>query len=136
MGFSLFASNISSTTLVGLSGAAYATGISISNYEWMASVVLVFFAVFFIPYYIRSKVFTMPEFLERRFNSTCRYYFSALTILGNIFIDTAGTLYAGSLVVRLFFPGTDIITAAAILALCSGVYAAVALWLTVQFTSN
>ena len=49
VGLSLFASNISSTTLIGLSGSAYATGISISNYEWMASVILVFFAIFFVP---------------------------------------------------------------------------------------
>ena len=50
IGFSLFASNISSTTLIGLTGQAYQTGISVSNYEWMAAVVLVFMAIFFIPF--------------------------------------------------------------------------------------
>lgn len=123
IGFSLFASNISSTTLVGLSGSAYHTGISISNYEWMATVVLVFFAVFFIPYYINSRIYTMPEFLEKRFSPACRYYFSALTIVGNIFIDTAGTLYAGSLVVQFFYPGVDLLTCATVLALAAGLYA-------------
>ncbi|RMG67122.1 MAG: sodium transporter, partial [Calditrichaeota bacterium] len=62
IGFSLVASNISSTTLVGLAGDAYSTGISVFNYEWMAAVVLVFFATFFLPFYLRSRVYTMPEF--------------------------------------------------------------------------
>ena len=82
VGISLFASNISSTTLVGLSGDAYATGISVYNYEWMASVVLVVFAIFFLPLYLRSRVFTMPEFLERRYDARSRYYFSLLTLFG------------------------------------------------------
>ena len=125
IGFSLFASNISSTTLIGLTGAAYLTGISISNYEWMAAIVLVFFAVFFIPCYLRSKIYTMPEYLERRFSPSCRRYFSALTILGNILIDTAGTLYAGSLVIQLFFPDISLIASALVLALMAGVYTSV-----------
>lgn len=125
VGFSLFASNISSTTLVGLAGAAYATGISISNYEWMASIVLVFFAVFFIPCYLQNNLFTMPEFLELRFNRSCRTYFSLLTIIGNIFIDTAGTLYAGCLVLGFFYPGLDISSTAIVLALIAGLYTSV-----------
>ena len=122
-GFSLFASNISSTTLIGLSGAAYATGISISNYEWMAAVVLVFFSIFFIPYYIGTRIFTMPEFLEKRFDQRCRYYFSGLTILGNLFIDTAGTLFAGAFVISELF-GVDLLMAATFLAIITGIYTA------------
>ncbi len=125
IGFSLFASNISSTTLVGLAGAAYASGISISNYEWMASVVLVFFAVFFIPSYLHTRIYTMPEFLELRFSRGCRRYFSALNIIGNIFIDTAGTLYAGCLVLHFFYPGLDLTTTAITLALIAGVYTSI-----------
>jgi SSS family solute:Na+ symporter len=93
---------------VGLSGSAYATGISISNYEWMASIILVFFAVFVIPYYLSSRIYTIPEFLELRFRRACRTYFSGLTIIGNVFIDTAGTLFAGALVVSHFFPGVEL----------------------------
>jgi SSS family solute:Na+ symporter len=125
IGFSLFASNISSTTLVGLAGAAYASGIAISNYEWMASIVLVFFAVFFIPSYLHTKIFTMPEFLELRFDWKCRRYFSGLNIIGNIFIDTAATLYAGCLVLRFFYPGLDLTTTAIVLALIAGVYTSI-----------
>ena len=124
IGLSLFASNISSTTLIGLAGAGYHTGISISAYEWMASVVLVVFAIFVIPFYLSTRVYTVPEYFEKRFNAACRYYFSGLTIVGNIFIDTAGTLFAGALVVQLFFPGTPLWLAALLLALFAGLYTA------------
>lgn len=125
IGFSLFASNISSTTLVGLCGAAYITGVAISAYEWMASIVLVFFAIFFIPYYVGTRIFTMPEFLEKRFGVAPRYYFSIMTVVGNVFVDTAGTLYAGALAVNFFFPQIGMLQAATILAITAGLYTAV-----------
>ena len=75
IGFSLFASNVSSSTLVGLSSAAYGSGISVYNYEWMAALVLIVFLVFFLPFYLKTQVFTMPEFLEKRFDPRSRYYF-------------------------------------------------------------
>ncbi len=124
IGFSLFASNISSTTLVGLAGAAYVWGIAVSNYEWMAAYVLVFFALFFIPAYLNAGITTVPEFLERRFDARSRYYFSGLTLVSNVVVDTAGTLFAGALVMQLFFPGVDLFTACLLLALLAGVYTA------------
>lgn len=122
IGISLFASNISSTTLVGLAGDAYSTGISVFNYEWMASVVLVFFAIFLLPFVLRSKVFTMPEYLERRFDGRARTYFSALTLFLNIVIDTAGSLYAGGLIIQLIFPEIPIWQTITVLALFAGLY--------------
>ncbi len=116
IGLSLFASNISSTTLIGLAGEAYGTGISVFNYEWMAAVVLVFFAIFILPFVLRSGVYTMPEFLERRFDGRARVYFAGLTIFLNIFVDTAGSLFAGALVIQMVFPDV------AILAVVAGVY--------------
>ena len=124
VGFSLFASNISSTTLVGLSGAAYVWGIAVSNYEWMAAFVLVFFAVFFIPCYLNARITTVPEFLERRFDRRSRLYFSGLTLFSNIVVDTAGTLFAGAMVITVFFPQLDLFTACLLLALVAGVYTA------------
>ncbi len=124
IGFSLFASNISGSTLIGLCGAAYVTGISVSNYEWMAAVVLVFFAIFFAPYYIGSKVYTMPEFLERRYQPAVRYYFSLLTIVSNVFVDVAGSLYGGALVVSVLFPEVPLVASALVLALVAGLYTA------------
>ncbi len=124
IGLSLFASNISSTTLVGLSGAAYTWGIAVSNYEWMAAFILVFFAIFFIPCYLNARITTVPEFLERRFDRRSRLYFSGLTLFSNIIVDTAGTLFAGAMVIRLFFPEVDLFTACLALALLAGLYTA------------
>ncbi|MEZ4774188.1 MAG: sodium:solute symporter [Bacteroidia bacterium] len=104
VGISLFAANISSNTLTGLASSAFNSGINVYNYEWMAAVVLVFFALFFLPFYLRSKVYTMPEFLERRYDSRSRYYFSFITIIGNVIIDTSSALYAGNLVLKILFP--------------------------------
>ena len=97
IGFSLFASNISSPTLIGLSGQAYRTGVSISNYEWMATLVLVFMTIFFIPFFIRSKITTIPEFLELRYDRFARRYVSFFSIFLNVIVDTAASLYAGCL---------------------------------------
>lgn len=124
IGLSLFASNISSTTLIGLGGAGYSSGVAISVYEWMAAPVLVFFAVFVIPAYLNNRIYTVPEYLERRFRPACRWYFSGLTVFGNIFIDTAGTLFAGALVVQLFYPSVPLWVAGGVLALIAGLYTA------------
>lgn len=122
IGISLYASNMGSTALVGLAGDAYSTGISVYNYEWMAAAVLVFFAIFLAPFYIKSKVYTMPEFLERRYDARSRYYFSGLTLFGNIIIDTAGHLYAGALVIKLIFPEIPIAETILVLAVIAGIY--------------
>jgi len=124
IGFSLFASNISSTTLVGLSGAAYTWGIAVSNYEWMAAFVLVFFAIFFIPCYLNARITTVPEFLELRFDRRSRLYFSGLTLFSNVVVDTAGTLFAGAMVLKVFFPDIDLFTTCLGLAVVAGLYTA------------
>lgn len=134
IGFSLFASNISSTTLIGLSGAAYEGGLFVSNYEWMATVVLVFFVLFIAPVFIKNRIATAPEFLEKRFDRRSRVYFSGLTIFTNIVVDTAGSLFAGALVLMLFFPGLDLYTTCIALALVAGVYTAAGGLLAVVYT--
>lgn len=107
VGISLFAANIGSNTLIGLTADAYQTNVAVYNYEWMAAVVLVFFAIFFLPFYLRSKVYTMPEFMERRYDSRSRYLFSGITIIGNVIIDTASGLYAGNLILKIIFPEVE-----------------------------
>lgn len=104
IGLALFAASISSSTLIGQSGDAYSTGIAVFNYNLISVIVMIFFAWFFLPFYINSGVFTMPEFLERRFDSKSRYYFSFITIIGNIFLDAAGALYAAALIIKLIVP--------------------------------
>lgn len=108
VGLSLFAASISSTTLIGQSGDAYHTGLAVFNYNLTGVVVMVFFAVFLLPLYIRSKVFTIPEFLEKRFDKRARFYFSAICIIGNVFLDAAGALYAAALIIKLIFPAADL----------------------------
>ncbi|MGD9583377.1 MAG: sodium/solute symporter [Lysobacterales bacterium] len=124
VGLSLFASNISSTTLIGLPGAAWQSGISVANYEWMAALVLLFSAFYVIPVLLRARVTTVPEWLEQRFDSRLRRYLSAVTIFLSIVLDTAGSLYAGALVLKLFFPGLELATTCAAIALFAGLYTA------------
>jgi solute:Na+ symporter, SSS family len=124
IGLALIASNISSTTLIGLAGAAYTIGISVFNYEWMASVVLAFYCVFVLPAVMHSRVYTMPEFLERRFSGGMRLYFSGLTVFLNIIVDTAAALFAGALVFSLIFPDVPLWMIAAGIAVAAGIYTA------------
>lgn len=124
IGLSLFASNISSTTLIGLAGAAYTWGIAVANYEWMAAPILVVFAVVLIPLYLRGRIGTVPEYLERRFDYRVRRYFSALTLVSNIAVDTAGALFAGALVLTGFLPGLDLFSGALLLAAVAAAYTA------------
>ena len=122
VGISLFAANIGSNTLIGLASDAYQTNVAVYNYEWMAAVVLVFFSIFFLPFYLRSKVYTMPEFLERRYDVRSRYLFSTITIIGNVIIDTASGLYAGNLILKIVFPGMPSWLIIAILAFAAAAY--------------
>jgi SSS family solute:Na+ symporter len=124
IGGSLFASNISSTTLIGLAGAAYSSGIAVSNYEWMAGVVLVFMSFFVIPIYLRSRITTIPEYLQLRFDRRARLYFSFITIFLTIIVDTAGGIYAGAVVLRTFFPDLVLWQTCFALALIAGLYTA------------
>jgi solute:Na+ symporter, SSS family len=125
IGLALLASNMSSTALVGLAGGAYAIGISVYDYEWSAVVILVFFCVFLLPSIIRSQIYTMPEFLERRYDRRVRLHFAILTLFLNIFVDSAGVLYSGSLVCELLFPGWPLWLIVALLAGTAGLYATV-----------
>ncbi|MHA7055989.1 sodium:solute symporter [Aquimarina sp. M1] len=122
VGIALFSANISSSTLVGLASDAYQTNINVYNYEWFAVVVLIFFAIFFLPFYLRSGVYTMPEFLERRYDKRSRYYFSFITVVGNILVDTAAGLYVGKIVLTLLFPSMDSTLILVILAVAAAAY--------------
>ncbi|WP_299664823.1 sodium/solute symporter [uncultured Polaribacter sp.] len=122
IGFSMFAASISSSTLIGKAGDAYSTGIAVFNYDIVSVIVMVFFAWFFLPFYIKAKIYTIPEFLEKRFSVHSRYYFSAITIIVNIFLDAAGALYAAALVMKLVFPDASLLVLASIFAVVVAVY--------------
>lgn len=123
VGLSLFAASISSTTLIGQSGDAYHTGLAVFNYNLAGGiVVMVFFALVILPLYIKSEIFTIPEFLEKRFDSRSRYYFSGICILGNIFLDASGALYAAALIIKLVFPAADLQMVIVVFALVCAAY--------------
>ncbi len=124
VGLSLFASNISSTTLIGLPGAAWSSGIAVANYEWMAALVLVFTAVFVAPTLLGNRITTLPELLERRFDARMRKYLSGVSVFLSIVLDTAGSLFAGALVLQVFFPGLPLGGTVAALAVFAGLYTA------------
>ncbi len=122
IGLSMIASNLSSSALVGLAGGAYAYGISVYNYEWVAIAILAFFCVFLLPQVLASRVFTMPGFLERRYDGRARTWLSAITLCLNVFVDGAGALYSGALVCRLLRPDLPIWGFTMALAGAAGLY--------------
>jgi len=124
IGLSLFASNISSSTLIGLSGAAYSSGIVGSVYEWMSGIPLIIAALIFVPLYLRARITTIPEFLQLRFDRRSRSFFSLITIFTSIVVDTAGGLYAGAIVLQTFFPSLVLWHCTLGLALIAGIYTA------------
>ena len=121
IGFSLFATNMSGASFVGMAGAGYTNGIAVFSYEWMAAVILVIFIFFLLPFYLRSGVFTMPEFLERRYDRRLRYAFAGMLIFLSIFLDCAGALYAGALVIQTLFPDIPLWWGVVGLALLAGI---------------
>lgn len=124
IGLPLFASNISSTTLIGLPGAAWQSGIAVANYEWMAALVLLFSAYFVVPRLLKARVTTVPQWLEQRFDARMQRYLSIVTVLLSLFLDTAGSLYAGSLVMMQFFPQLSLAPTCALIAVFAGLYTA------------
>src|SRR5713101_1503132 len=84
VGASLFASNIGSEHLVGLAGTGAASGLAVGHFEWLASFILLLLGWLFVPFYLRSGVYTMPEFLERRYNPAARSYFTWVSIIGYV----------------------------------------------------
>ena len=96
IGISLFAANISSEQLVGMSGqAADYLGLAIASYEWMAAVTLSVVAFFFLPYFLRTGIFTMPQFFQQRFGDATRAIMAFMTMVLLIFVSLTGVRPAG-----------------------------------------
>ena len=102
IGASIFASNIGSEHLVGLAGTGAESGLAMSHWEIQAWLILVLGWVF-VPFYSRSKVFTMPEFLEKRYCSGARTFLSIISLVSYILTKVAVTVYAGGLVFKTVF---------------------------------
>jgi SSS family solute:Na+ symporter len=108
VGLSLFSASISTSTLIGHSGSAYQYGMVIFNYNLISILVMIFFAWIFLPFYIKSGVYTMPEFLERRFDQRSKYYFSGISVFGGIFMDVSATLYGSAMIFKIIFPNMEL----------------------------
>src|SRR5215472_13191601 len=103
IGASIFASNIGSEHIVGLAGSGATSGVAFAHYELHAWCLLVL-AWVFVPFYMRSMVFTMPEFLERRFNEKCRYVLSIVSLITFVISKIAVGIFAGGVVFGTLFP--------------------------------
>lgn len=121
VGASLFSTNISSEHFIGLAGAGASDGLAVGCYEWAASFCLFLLGWLFVPYYLKSKVYTMPEFLERRFNSKCRWYLTIVSIVAYIFTKISVHLFAGAILMRSVL-GWDYLTTSILLVLATGIY--------------
>lgn len=100
IGLAMFAANISTVHLVSLAEAAYKYGIVFGNFEWMAGFTLILLSLFFAPLYLRSRVATLPDFLERRFNRPCRDVLSVISLFSAIVIHMGVALYTAAWVLR------------------------------------
>ncbi|MBI3117288.1 MAG: sodium transporter, partial [Candidatus Hydrogenedentes bacterium] len=98
IGGSLFASNIGSEHLVGLAGTGAASGVGVGQFEVQASIILLILGWVFVPFYLRAGVFTMPEFLERRYSPAARWYLALVSIIGYVLTKISVTIYAGGIV--------------------------------------
>lgn len=100
IGASLIASNISAEHFIGMSGSGFAIGLAISTYEWMAAATLIVVAVFFIPLYIRNKIFTMPQFLAERYNRQVSTIMAVFWLLVYVFVNLTSIIYLGAIAIN------------------------------------
>ncbi len=103
IGAALFASNISTVHLVGLAASGYGDGLVWGNFEWMAVLTLIALGLIFAPFYFKTKISTLPEFLERRYNRAARTCLAVLSLFSALFIHIGVSLYAGAVVLEHFF---------------------------------
>ena len=97
IGASLIASNISAEQFIGMSGSGFRLGLAIASYEWMAAVTLLVIAYFFLPIYLEKGIFTMPQFLEKRFDGRVRTLLAVFWLLVYVFVNLTSVLYLGAL---------------------------------------
>jgi SSS family solute:Na+ symporter len=103
IGLALFSTNISTVHLVGLAEAGYRSGLLMGNFELLAGVTLIVLALFFVPFYLRARVVTLPDFLEQRYDRTTRDIVAVLSLLSAVFIHIGFSLYTGALVLNGIF---------------------------------
>lgn len=121
VGGSLFASNIGSEHLVGLAGTGAASGVAVAQFEILASLILLILGWVFVPFYLASGVFTMPEFLERRYSTGARWYLAVISIIAYVLTKISVTIAAGGIVFEALM-GIDFWTGALVVVVITGIY--------------
>jgi SSS family solute:Na+ symporter len=121
IGASLFSSNIGSEHFIGLSGSGAATGMAAGHFEWLASIIVLILGWVFVPFYLRSNVYTMPEFLERRYNGACRMYLAGISLIAYLFTKIAVSIFAGAIVLKAVL-GWGMVESSLALVIATGIY--------------
>ncbi|MFO7935673.1 MAG: sodium/solute symporter [Bacteroidales bacterium] len=121
IGLALFAANISTIHLVGLAASGFNEGMVWGNFEWLAGITLIFLALIFAPFYFKSRIQTLPEFLERRYDSRSRSVFAFIAILGALFVHIGMSLYAGAVIFERFF-GVNVFMSIALISVITLIY--------------
>jgi SSS family solute:Na+ symporter len=121
VGASMVSTDISSETFIANVGIAYVYGMVTATGAWNVWIIYTILIFLFLPYYVRTGLYTMPQFLERRYNAACRYFFAASLVVGYIVAILAGSLYAGGLALQSIF-GLPIVWGIAMFAIVTGAY--------------
>ncbi len=121
VGASIFASNIGSEHFIGLAGSGADSGLAVGAYELSAVYCILVLAWVFLPYYLKSKVFTMPEYLERRFNPGCRWFLTFISLFAYIFTKISVSLFAGAILIEAVI-GWPPLVSAVLLVIATGIY--------------
>src|ERR1700755_3399635 len=100
IGASLIASNISAEQFIGMSGDGFLAGIAIAAYEWIAAIALIIIAIWFIPVYLKNKIFTMPQFLKTRYNETVALIMSIFWLFLYVFVNLTSILFLGEVAIN------------------------------------
>ena len=104
IGASLIASNISAEHFIGMSGSGFALGLAIASYEWMSAATLILVAIFIIPVYLKNKIFTMPQFLAKRYSDTVSTIMAIIWLLIYVFVNLTSIIYLGALAISSIAP--------------------------------
>ncbi|RDC63712.1 sodium:solute symporter family transporter [Adhaeribacter pallidiroseus] len=107
IGASLIASNISAEQFIGMSGNGFVVGIAVAAYEWIAAIALIIVAVWFIPVYLKNRIFTMPQFLQNRYNNTVALIMAIFWLFLYVFVNLTSILYLGALAINNLAGGAN-----------------------------
>jgi len=121
VGAALFAANISTIHLVGLAASGYNEGMVWGNFEWMATFTLIILGLVFAPFYFKTKISTLPEFLEKRYSAASRIILAIMAIVAALFIHIGMSIYASAAVFKQFF-GIDVLTSIIIISVMTAIY--------------